>query len=476
MPVSQDASPAPTDSWTRQRVTAMAGSILLITLIAYEQVAVSAAMPSVARHLGGLSLYGVAFAVPLAATVLSMALAGPWADAKGPAPVLWTGTSMFAAGLVVAGLAPSMPALIAGRTVQALGGGLAIVALYVLVARVFTPRQVPKVFVGNSVGWVAPALFGPGISALLVTHGLWRWVFFSAAILAVPAIGMLTPVLRGLPPRRPGSSRSRFRLLPAIGAATGACLMSLSADRPAAVTAAFIVGGVVLLLVSAPRLMPAGTYTGARGLPAVVMTRGLMGAAFAATDVYLPLALTTVHGLPPSQAGWTLTAGGLSWSVTSWFAGRIRTDRGRRRGAQSCMVGLAIGIGLCLVASFPAAPVFLMYLGWIVGGAAVGIGYAPLAVLLLRWSGEEEGRYSSALQANEAVTTAVALAITSTLYATVHAGRASDVALVLVLAVPLAVAILGWAWSLRLGSPPGAAETPARAAGTIEEAAGRAAQ
>jgi hypothetical protein len=94
--------------------------------------------------------------------------------------------------------------------------------------------------------------------------------------------------------------------------------------------------------------------------------------------------------------------------------------------------------------------VFLMYLGWAVGGAGIGVGYAPLSVLLLGLSPEaEQGRNSSALQANETLSTAVVLAITAALYSVLHAA-APQVAFVAVLAVPLGVAMLGFAWSFRL--------------------------
>lgn len=468
--MTSQRAPVDPDGWTRQRLIALVGGMLLITLIGYEQVAVSAAMPTVARELHGLALYGVAFAIPLAATVLSMTIAGPWSDGKGPAPVLWTGTGMFAAGLVVAGCAPGMGVLIVGRTVQALGGGLVIVALYVMIARAFSPRLMPKAFVGNSLAWVAPALFGPGISAVLVTHGLWRWVFFGAALIAVPAMLMLVPVLRGLPEHRRPDAPARVRLLPAAGAALGACLMSLSASRPASVAAALIGAGVVLLVLSAPRLMPKGTYTGARGLPAVVMTRGLMGAAFMGTDVYLPLALTTVHGLTPGQAGWTLTAGGLSWSVASFIAGRIATDDGRRLAARIGVSGLGVGIAVCVIAALPAAPSVLMYLGWVIGGASIGLGYSPMSVLLLGMSPRaEQGRNTSALQANEAVSTAVVLAITSSLYSALR-NTLPDMALVLVLGVPLVVAALGLIWSFRLAPSPGGPVATAAPDGTDRRA------
>ena len=48
----------------------------------------------------------------------------------------------------------------------------------------------------------------------------------------------------------------------------------------------------------------------ARGLPSVIVLRGLMGAAFVQADVFIPLLLTRERGLSPAAAGVTLTTFG----------------------------------------------------------------------------------------------------------------------------------------------------------------------
>ena len=62
------------------------------------------------------------------------------------------------------------------------------------------------------------------------------------------------------------------------------------------------------------RLLPAGSLRAAPGLPSVVALRGLVAAAFATAEVFMPLALTHDHGWTLLQAGWALSTGAVFWS------------------------------------------------------------------------------------------------------------------------------------------------------------------
>lgn len=59
------------------------GSVALVSLGAFEAVAVATAMPTVAAALDGLSGYALAFGLPLATSALGMVVAGAWSDARG---------------------------------------------------------------------------------------------------------------------------------------------------------------------------------------------------------------------------------------------------------------------------------------------------------------------------------------------------------------------------------------------------------
>ena len=64
------------------------GLLAVITLAAFEAVAVATAMPVVAADLEGKSAYGLAFSMFLTASLLASVVAGVWCDAKGPRPAL----------------------------------------------------------------------------------------------------------------------------------------------------------------------------------------------------------------------------------------------------------------------------------------------------------------------------------------------------------------------------------------------------
>ena len=57
-----------------------------------------------------------------------------------------------------------------------------------------------------------------------------------------------------------------------------------------------LVGGVLVALGPLRRLTPPGTLRGAAGLPAVVLSRGLLTFAFFGADTFVPRALTAGRG------------------------------------------------------------------------------------------------------------------------------------------------------------------------------------
>ena len=208
--------------------TLTVGAVSLVSLWAFEAMAVATAMPTVAAALDGLAGYALAFGLPLATSVIGMVVSGVWSDARGPAAPMRTGVAAFVAGLLVAGLAPSMPVLVAGRALQGLGSGLLIVALYVVVGRCVPPDRRPRIFAAFAAAWVLPSVVGPPLAGLIVEHLDWRWVFLLAAALAVPAALLVEPALRGLgepvEPHPAGQPRGGWarRVGWAAGAAPGA--------------------------------------------------------------------------------------------------------------------------------------------------------------------------------------------------------------------------------------------------------------
>lgn len=401
------------------------GTVALASMIAFEYLAVTTAMPTVARELQGLSLYALAFGGSLAAGVVGMVVGGIWSDGAGPRRSVWQGVAWFVIGLVIAGLAPSMWVLVAGRVVQGFGGGLLSVALYVVVGHCYPARLHPKMFGALAAAWVVPSIIGPALTGFVVTTWSWRWIFLAIALLAMPAALLVRPVLANLaddasPAPVPDSGR---RIRWALGAAGGASALHYGGQQRGLI--AFLIVGAGLLLVArfTPRLLPAGTARMRRGLPSVIALRGIASAAFLEAEIFVPLMLIRQRGLSPAAAGLTLTLAALSWSAASWYQGRDNQPMSKVRLLQLGMTWLAVGIattGLVLSASIP---VFVAMVGWGITGAGMGLVYPTLSVLTLELSApEEQGTNSSALQLCDSLFAVSAIALGGTLFAALVEG------------------------------------------------------
>jgi MFS family permease len=400
------------------------GMLALISILAFEQLAVATVMPVAATALGDASLYAAAFGVALVAGVVGMVLAGRWSDRAGPAPALWAGIAAFVLGLAAAGLAPTMPALVLGRALQGLGGGLMGVALYVVVGQHYPSALHARIFAAFAAAWVLPAIVRPALAGLVERQFGWRWVFLSAVLLALPAAAM---VWRGLgaqarpavpPPRLPEGRRAG--LGPAVVAALSAGLL-YAGGQPSVGHAALIVAALVGLALSAPRLLPRGTLVARPGLPAVIGLRGLAAAAFLTAEVFIPLMLTRERGLTPVQVGLVLTIGALGWSAGSWLQGRDtrpRSDEACVRLLRAGLAAITLGTFSVALVLLPAVPLAVAVGAWAVTGLGMGLVFPTLSVLMLRFApAPEQGAASSALQLSDSLVSAVGLALAGLLLA-----------------------------------------------------------
>src|SRR5271155_540967 len=121
--------------WAPDRRALTLALVLTVTFIASEALAVITVMPLVARDLHGLALYGWVFSTFMLASLVGIVVAGRDADRHGPARPYAAGLVLFAAGLVVAGLAPFMWVLVVGRFLQGLGAGAVPAVAYVAIGR-----------------------------------------------------------------------------------------------------------------------------------------------------------------------------------------------------------------------------------------------------------------------------------------------------------------------------------------------------
>ncbi|HYO85574.1 MAG TPA: MFS transporter [Dermatophilaceae bacterium] len=416
----------------------------LVSLIAFEAMAISTIMPTVAVELRAGEQYGLAFSLMFTAQLLGIVLAGPWIDGRGPWPSLWLGQTLFVLGSMLAGAAPTLWVLLAGRVVAGLGAGLVVVAIYVVIGLVYPERLRPRVFGWISAAWVLPSVVGPLLAAWLTQVSSWRVVF----LLVVPAGGLIATALwvrraalrgsgwgsgpgAGGGPAgagRAGDARRTVRLGVLVAAGAGVFQWASTAlvpPRPGPVGAT--VAGLAGVAAAAPRLVPAGTWLLRRGLPSVIAARFLLTAAMNGALTFVPLMLVQQRALSVGQAGMLLALVSVGWAGGSLTQGRS-TFLGRSAtlivaGGWSLAASLVTIAGVAAL-SWPTW-VFVPAMG--VCGLGMGLAMSSTSVLTLQLSAQSEhARASSALQLSDVLGSTMGIGVCSAVYAAAVSGLTLD--------------------------------------------------
>jgi DHA2 family multidrug resistance protein len=117
---------------------------------------------------------------------ISTPLAGFLSDRFGIKEIYLAGLLIFILGSFLCGLSPSLPFMIAARTLQGFGGGISLPLGMALLLRTFPPgEQGAALGIFGIATLVAPAV-GPLLGGYLVDQNLWRFIFFIN-----PPIGLL---------------------------------------------------------------------------------------------------------------------------------------------------------------------------------------------------------------------------------------------------------------------------------------------
>ena len=426
--------------------------VLLITLLAFDEMAITSIMPLIARDLHGLHLYAWAFSLTLIGSLVGTVAGGGWADASGPAAPMMAGIGMFLAGLLTAGLAPDMGLFVAGRVIQGLGAGTVITGIYVLVARAYPEQLRPRVFAATSAAWVVPSLVGPTVAAVIAQSLSWRVVFLGLIVLVAPAAIALRQALR---PSLGGTGVVSWHRLAAVAVVAAGTAALLWGIRYSLIPVAVV--GVAGVCAGLPRLLPPGALRLRRGLPAAVVTRGLMSAAFFGTGVFIPLGLIGVHGFTATESGAVLTAGALGWSAGSQWQGR--SSRTRPFIAMAGAAGLVLGVGaVAAVMALPSsggglspsgAWVWLMAPAWAVAGAGMGLCLPALNVIVIDASAaDSQGANSSALQIADTLGSAISAGLAGAVVAGYGSLR-TGVGIAEILTIGIAIAAVAVAFRTR---------------------------
>jgi MFS family permease len=388
----------------RPKRALIVGSLLAVTLHAFDEMAVVTILPVITAELGGRSLYGAVFFGYLLVSLVGLVIGGGHAARSGPAPAFGLGLVAFASGLALAAVAPTMELLIAGRAIQGLGGGIVSATVLVVINRGFSAEQRPRVMALNASAWVIPALIAPAAAGAITEFASWRWVFGGMLPLAAVAAWLGIPSMRAL---GAGNVERGFReeLIDGVRLAVGLGAALSALARPlGALEGAAIIFGATLALPPLRRIMPSGLLRIEPGLAAAVATKALLVFAFFGTEAFIPLALIEIQGASPGIAGLALTGAALAWTTGAHL--QARTAQRLSVAWQARLGALAISISILLLLPLlePGTPLALAFVAWSLSGLGMGMAYNTVTVSAMAHTPDgAEGSASTALGITDAL-------------------------------------------------------------------------
>lgn len=344
----------PTPPWLSLAVV-LAGSYAA----ALNTTVVGVALPDIAADLETPSAWLAADWVVtafLVGVVVIQPATGWLADRWGRVAIYVTSLGLFGVGAAVCTLAPNMPALVAGRFVQGLGGGAVMpVGMTIIFDRFPAHRRGTALGVWG-VGIAGAPAAGPPLGGWLVTAAGWRWVFAVFTGIAIVAGALAVWLLQDQ------AGRVRRRLdgsgwaLATVVVVT-VVVLSREAQRwgllsPISLT--LIVVAVAAL--AAFRLRPTSgddaiidvAMFGTPAFTVAVLVSVLLAVTQYARLNFLPVELQVLRGLDAGHVGLLLGPPALGIAVAMPLGGWLADHAGAR-------LPTAIGLGLVTAAMWALA-------------------------------------------------------------------------------------------------------------------------
>jgi MFS family permease len=349
-------------------------------LVAADSLVTVTIMPSVGRELSGYAWFGWATSAYLIGVVVAGGSAG-WLSGR-----IGLRSSMAGAGLVyglgclLSAWSPSIELFVTGRAVQGIGGGWVLGFGYVLIARLFPEKHLPRMFAAGSAVWGIATLLGPLVGGLFAEAGFWRGVFYLFAgqgVFFALASLWLVPGARDAP--KNGVPLVQILLLTA-----GIFSLASAGVIDSILICALLVGlgfgllgaTVVVDRKAKTRILPLAASNLRSAIGSGYATFFFAAAAGVGFAVYGPAILQFANGLTPLEAGYVVAIEALSWTVLAIYVANFS----RRTANRSIILGnilIASAIGLLALTMGRAGFGFALT-GAAILGAGFGMSHAFL--------------------------------------------------------------------------------------------------
>lgn len=377
--------PVPAAMTHRAVLQAMSGLLLALFVVMLSGTVVTNALPPLVVDLDGSQDQ---YTWVVAASLLTLTVSGPlWgkaADRASRTALLKLAIALFVVSSALAGLAPTIEALIVFRAVEGVGAAGVVALSEVVMASMVSPRQRGR-YMGyfGAVGAVA-TIGGPLVGGLVVDAPAlgWRWCFWLAIPFAVVAWILVGRTLDlAVPAARARIDWGGALLIPS-GVGVLLVWITVADTGPGWVSwgsAALVLSGAALLAVAVsaerraadpvvpPRLLRQRTFL------AAVVAIAAIGVAVVGTSVFFAQYFQIARGLTPTASGMAMIPMMAALLLATTVAGRFVTRTGRLRGPLVCGAMLLVA-GLALLGTIDrTTPLGLVGGYLVVMGLGVGM-------------------------------------------------------------------------------------------------------
>jgi len=354
-------SPAARELTPQQKAFTLIGVLLGLFLAALDQTIVATAGPAIQLDLHiEASLYAWLTTSYLVTSTAMVPLYGKLSDLYGRKPVLVAGITLFLIGSFLCGIARATPELILYRALQGLGSAALFTTAFAVVADMFPPAERGKYQGAFGAVFGLSSVVGPLVGGFITDHFGWHWVFFVNIPVGAAALLFIFLRMPRLLPHR--ERRPRVDVLGAglLLIAVVPLLLALSLGHSEGTRAATgypwlswqVLGlfalaavGTVLFVAVEKRVSDPildlslfSNRTFAIGTAACFV----LGAAFLAAIVFLPLFMVNVVGFSATRAGLTVMPLTLGIVAANVLSGQLVSRLGRYKGVLLASILLMI--------------------------------------------------------------------------------------------------------------------------------------
>lgn len=367
---------APAASKERGVLLLFAGLMITMLLASLNQTVLSSALPTIVGELHGVEHMSWVITAFILASTIMMPIYGKVSDVLGRKPLLVVAILLFMIGSVIGALAGDMTVLIAGRTVQGLGGGGLMILSQAAIADVIPARERGKYMGAMGAVFAVSSVAGPLLGGWFTEGPGWRWVFWINLPLGLLAV--LAAVFLLHLPKKPRAERVRHDYLgmTLMAVATTAVVLvgtwggtqyEWASPTILGLAALAVASGVLFVVVekrAAEPVIPLHLFAD-RNFTVTTIAALATGIAMFGAIGYMPTYLQMATGASATVAGLLMIPMMGSLLVTSVITGQMVSRTGKYK-VLPIVGSVVLGIGLVLLSTIEATtatPVICVFLG-----------------------------------------------------------------------------------------------------------------